>query len=490
MDDNFVGRAQELALLDRLWGADKAHFLVVYGRRRVGKTRLITHWIRKTGCRALYWMADPDSADAHLRQFSKAVYNFTSPAQPAPEEFTYATWDQAWAQVVELSKSGRIGVFLDEFTYLMEADPGIAGRLQRIWDHELERANVLLCLSGSHLGMMQRGVLAYQAPLYGRASAALHLPPLAFGHTGAYFPRYSASDRVTLYAVFGGIPYYWRLIDQAGSISKNIREILLTPGGLVESEARLLLQDFLSDIHNYVSILRAIAHGRNTPKDIETFTGIANVHVAQYLKILGETGYVARYQPVTSQRQTRLGRYFVTDPFLRFYFRFLASRKSQISMGETEQAWRELKKHMSDFIGQYTWEELCREWTLRAANRNILPLYPDQVESAWTREAQVDVVGINSMEGHLVLGECKWTAGRGKADTLRELVEKKAPKFIPAQQKWQVFYLGFSRSGWNEQAQAYAAQINDQQPAGENWECVGMRLVDLEQVDGDLCAWA
>lgn len=487
-DDLFVGRKAELETLSRLWDESKAHFLVLYGRRRVGKTRLLTQWIKQSGAAVIYWMADSESADVQLRQFSQAVFQFAHPNAPLPELFSYDSWEQAWQQIVDIARRQRIGVFIDEFTYVMESDPHIASKFQRIWDHQLESANLFLCLSGSHIGMMQRGVLARNAPLYGRSSARLHLQPLPFGLTRMYFPHYTAVDRVAIYAVFGGIPQYWRLINQSKSLSENIKEILLTPASFMDDEARLLLQDFLKDTHRYVSILRAIAHGRNTPKAIAGFSGLDADHLSQYLKILRDTGFVERYQPVTALRPTRMGRYYLTDPYLRFYFRFVASRKTQIAIGEKEQSYQELKRHMSDFIGAYTWEELCREWTLRAGSRNLLPLFPDHVESSWSKDVQIDVAGVNSKERHLILGECKWTTKSEGVGVLKSLV-KKTVELIPDDRLWEVYYLGFSRSGWTDAAARYAAGIAVDQAVGGNWTAIGIRLLTLDDLDNDLHAW-
>ncbi|MEZ4712523.1 MAG: ATP-binding protein [Caldilineaceae bacterium] len=256
MNREFVGRNSELNLLDELWSREQATLLILYGRRRVGKTRLLTHWIQQSGRRALYWVAEPSSAFDQLRSFSQAIYNFAHPDAPAPPEFAYATWEQAWQQVASLAGQARLALFVDEFTYLLEVDPGIAGKLQNLWDHHLSRSNLALVLCGSHLGMMQRHLLSYQAPLYGRATAQMRLQPLPFGVTSAYFPNYDADERVAIYAMWGGIPAYWERLNAAQSISDNIRRELLTPNNLMQAEPRLLLQDFVNDPHNYVGILR------------------------------------------------------------------------------------------------------------------------------------------------------------------------------------------------------------------------------------------
>jgi uncharacterized protein len=333
-------------------------------------------------------------------------------------------------------------------------------------------------------------VLSSTAPLYGRSTAKMELKPLTFGVTSAYFDRYSAAERVMLYSVFGGIPHYWRLIDQRKSVSDNIKRLLLSPGGNLKDEPRILLSDYISDPNNYVAIISAIANGYATPKEMESFTGIANVHVSQYIANLVNTGYVAKKLPVTAGPSSRAGRHVITDVFLRFYYRFIHARITQIEMGEIEQTLEELQKHMVDYIGTYTWEEICREWTIRASNRGELPLYPDFVESAWGKDYQIDVVGINTMKKHLILGECKWIRERGKANVLEELIEKKATRLIPTTGNWRVFFLGFSREGWNEHAEAYARNIVRSLPAQPNWQIEGVRLLTLEEVDQDLRKWA
>lgn len=491
MQAKFVGRQPEFELLNRLWQADqKAQLMILYGRRRVGKTRLLAEWKSRMGKRTLIWVADQDSKDAHLRQFSQMVYSFERPDRQVPADFTYASWDQALQEVADLAGASRLAVFIDEFTYLLASDPTLAGKLQILWDQRLGNSNLFLCLSGSHLGMMQRGALAYQAPLYGRATAKLNLLPLGFGQTGDYFPNYTAAERVALYAIFGGIPQYWGLIQQGQSISANIKNLLLSPGNPMDGEARLLLYDFLTDLHNYVAILRAMANGRNTIKEISGFTGIRDVHLSSYLSNLAETGYVARFEPIMAQQRTRSGRHHITDPYLRFYFRFLASRHTQIALGEADQAYEEIKRHLVDFIGAHTWEEICQEWVLRAANRGVLPLYPDQVGGDWTRNHQVDVVGVNRMNGQLVIGECKWENKPAEVEVLRDLVEKRARHVIPKERIWQVYFIGFSRNGFSADAAAYAKEVNRNPLSGKNWRSVGMRLIDLKQIDEDLNSWS
>ncbi len=223
----FLGRSPELAELNRLYHSQKAAFLILYGRRRIGKTRLLTHWMETAKPRAFFWVADPTSSVDQLRSFSQAVFRFESPQSQPPIDMSYGDWRTAFETLARLAERERTAVIIDEFTYLLEAEPAISSYLQHAWDHTLSKCNLLLILSGSHLGMMQRQVLSYQAPLYGRSTANILLQPLPFGVTGEFFPRYKADERVAVYAMLGGVPAYWERFDPQKTISDNIRVELL-----------------------------------------------------------------------------------------------------------------------------------------------------------------------------------------------------------------------------------------------------------------------
>ncbi|MEM7798974.1 MAG: ATP-binding protein, partial [Chloroflexota bacterium] len=195
----FRGRKAELKLLDELWSMPRSTLLILYGRRRVGKTRLLTHWSNNHSADSMYWVAEPTSAYDQLRSFSQALYNFSHPDTPAPLEFTYATWEQAFQQVARISQERRLALFIDEVTYLIDVDPKIVGVLQKVWDHHLSSANLFMALSGSQMGLMQKQMLSYEAPLYGRATAQVKLPPLPFDVTPEFFPQYGSKERIAIY---------------------------------------------------------------------------------------------------------------------------------------------------------------------------------------------------------------------------------------------------------------------------------------------------
>lgn len=486
----FKGRTAELKLLDELWQLPRSTLLILYGRRRVGKTRLLTHWLNRHDGASLYWVAEPTSAYDQLRSFSQALYNFAHPETPAPLEFTYATWEQAFQQLAKMSEERRLAIFIDEVTYLIDVDPKIVGILQKAWDHFLSDANLLIALSGSQMGMMQKQILSYQAPLYGRASAQLQLPPLPYHVTAQFFPHYSAAERVAVYGIFGGIPAYWERLDPEADLYENIQSQLLTSNSLMQEEPRLLLQDFLTDPYNYVSIMRAIAHGANTQSAIGKRTGLSQGHVSKYLGVLRDTGFVERQVPVTESLDTsRRGRYFVTDPYLRFYYRFLSTHQAQLAMGAQQKTLALIQESLNEFIEQNTWRELCRDWLALASQAGILPFDLETIGGAWTRTQEAGLAAIDRRTNRMILGDCFWTDQPvGRAD-LQSLV-RRTNALLPKKGEWEVYYVSFSAQGWTEDAWAYAEELALRGDQGKQWHSAGVELVDLARLDVDLAAWS
>lgn len=489
----FVGRGQELALLDRVWENEKAALLVLYGRRRVGKTRLLTHWMKRHQEDGFYWMAEATSALDQLRSFSQAIANFADPESPAPLDFTYANWEQALRQIALYSRERRLAVFIDEVTYLMAVNPNFIATLQKAWDQWLGEADVVLALSGSQMSLMQKQLLSYQAPLYGRATAQIMLPPLPFGVTGQYFSEYSAKDRVAIYAIWGGVPAYWERLDPALSVMENLQVQLGYSNTWMLDEPRLLLQDFLTDLYNYVGIMRAMAQGYETLSDISKRAGLSGGPASKYLSILRETGFVERRVPVTERSaDSRRGRYFVTDPYLRFFYRFLAAYQSKLAMGQQEQMLETIERELPGFIQKNTWQELCREWLLRASATGELPVPVEDVGSEWKRSFTIDVVGISEQDRSLVLGCCLWNDEPADLEPLQELVRRTTSLIPSGEEDWSVYYVGFASGGWQDTAVAGAESIVYEEKAARarrKWQAAGVRLVDLLQLDADLARW-
>lgn len=468
----FVDRHRELAVLDEMWSSPEAHFLVLYGRRRIGKTRLLTHWLGDRSPRGIYWVAKPASSASLLRSFSQVVHEAQS-SVAAGADFTYPSWEMAWQEVARLTRGGRLALFLDEFTYTLDATPDLSGTLQNAWDQTLSRCNIFLVLAGSHMGMMERELLAYRAPLYGRASGRLLLQQLPFSALTELFPAYDAAERVALYAVLGGIPAYLERFDPRSSLSQNIKTRLLTPVNLLQEEPRLLLQEQLSEPRNYMAILEALAQGHRIPQEIADSAGLKGPHVSKYLGVLQDLRLIRRDVPATVRHpeRSRKGRYVIIDPYLRFYFRFLARRQGDIALGRIQSTWQQIQRQMISFIGANTFEELCREWVSLEGDAGRLPLVPERVGSYWSKQAQVDIVAIDWAAKQILLGEVKWSRNPVGRSVVKELVAK-TDHVVPTGD-WTVHYAFFARAGFTDAARLAAGEV-------------GALMIDLDRLDDGL----
>lgn len=492
-ESEFIGRRSELELLDNLWQSPRATFLILYGRRRVGKTRLLTHWLRRYTNRGLYWVAEPTSSLEQLRSFSQAIYNYDTPDSPAPRDYTYASWEQAFREVAKIASDRRVVLFIDEVTYLMAVNPKFIGILQKAWDQWLSKANLMLVLSGSQMGMMQKQILAYDAPLYGRATAHVNLPPMPFWTTHSFFPEHTARERVSIYSVWGGIPAYWERLSPDLSFEENLRRQLMPSNMWMMDEPAFLLKDFVNDPYNYVSILRSLAHGAHTTGRIVTHTGLSKGHITSYLATLRDTGFVAREVPVTEEDATsRRGRYYVMDPYLRFYYYSLAAYQSKLALGAQDELLEDIREKLPAFIQAYTWRDLCSEWMLRASVARELPVSVESVGGFWLRAQEIDLCGIDRVAGSLILSVCLWDDTPKQLDVMADLIEK-THLVIPEMddREWQVYYIGFSAAGWEEGVEAASEQLAASKTKSQGkWRSMGVRLLDLETVDANLQQWS
>lgn len=473
----FVGRDRELGLLDDLYRRRGAQFFILYGRRRIGKTRLVTHWSAKLNKPYLYWMASQTSVTNQLRNFSQALFQFLNPGAAVEPTFSYTSWDAAFAEVGRAAGEKRLVVVLDEFTYVMQADPEVPSLIQKAWDHQLKSTNVFLILMGSLAGIIQRTTLDYQSPLYGRATARLKLQPLSFGALVDMLPGYNAEQRVAVYTITGGVPAYIELFDDELNILQNLQQRIVTPANVMLTDAVFLLHEQLDDPRNYMAVIETIAAGFHQFSDIATMSGIDRSNITKYLAVLRELGYVERQVPATVRRpeQSRQGRYVITDPYLRFYFRFLSPHLAAIEQGRVRQATSLLYDHLLDFIGTHTFEELCRDWVGVVAEMGVFPFLPERIGSFWSRQAQVDVVAINWRTNDILLGECKWGKAPVGRDVIKALVNKTS-KVLPGSATWRVHYIFFARQSFTDAAQTLAAEHN-------------ALLVTLGQMEADMRRW-
>ena len=460
---DFVDRQVELAALDRLTSQGAAQFVMVYGRRRVGKTTLLTHWAARSRLPTFYWVAKRDNRTTLMANLAQHIWAWEHGLDRADVDLRPPDWEAALAMLSRAAGERRCVVILDELPYLLESDPGFASYLQAAWDHHFKTSQVRLLVSGSHVGMMTR-LLEYQAPLYGRFTAQLPLQPLAFPDIGAFLPGYDAPRRLAVYAILGGIPAYLERWQPRQSIAANIERLFLQRTGWFRNEPLVLVSDLTQrETESYEAILRAIAAGHHTRDKIAEMSVIPSTSLSHYLPRLIDLGLVERRVPATvppaRRSSSRDSRYFLHDPYLRFYYRFVEPNLHLIEQGLSRRLWTGIDSQFRAFVA-HTFEGLCRTWVLAQAQRGKLPFDPEVVGSHWAPNVQVDVVAINWTAKQILLGEAKWGEGQLGREVIRGLVDKASVVVPESGHGWQVHYAFFAREGFTAAAQAEARALS------------------------------
>jgi AAA+ ATPase superfamily predicted ATPase len=408
MQQPVFDREREKAELDRAWRSGKPELLIAAGRRRAGKSYLLTRYLQ--GKDGLYYQATKATSREQLRTLSQIA---AAQFQQAGLGFAggFPDWESFFRFVVQQAAGRPFLLILDELPYLLEAVRGFGTLLQRVWDHDLTDTRVKLVLSGSYVSAMRRLTAADQ-PLHGRKTGALAFAPFSYRDAAEFVPDYSARDRIVAYATFGGLPGQLALIDPAKSIEENVALQMLNPSGRLSDEAEHLFDSFLKDAGVHYSIVRAIASGEQKWSRITSRVGKNSASLSRPLEWLQNMDVITRIIPVTATPPGNPKRaiYRITDPYLAFWHRFVAMMRATGSDDLMEP--RELWEHyitpgLSDYMGQ-VFESVCRTFVGRSRHPR-LPFRPVRVGEWWSNDSteQVDVVALGR-DGELLVGECKW----------------------------------------------------------------------------------
>jgi uncharacterized protein len=325
--------------------------------------------------------------------------------------------------------------------------------LQHAWDQHFQNSPLVIALCGSHVRAMEL-LLAYQSPLFGRMTGQWHLQPLPFGALRQFFPTWSPEEQVAAYAIIGGVPAYLRWFDPALSLVENIHHRILAPGSLAQAEVEFLLYDEVREPRVYLSLLQAIGNGAHALSEISAAALVAQSNLTAYLTTLQELRLVERRIPVTvppqKQHSSKQGRYHLSDPFHRFYFRFLQPNEAEVSY-QPDRVLALIQQGLRAFVGGTVWEELARQWVVHQARQNSLSFTPERIGSHWSRTVQADVVAISWKERAILIGECKWGAEVVDKAIVRDFLERTIPHVLADLPEkgagWRAIPVMFARAG-------------------------------------------
>lgn len=416
----FVGRAQEISRLRKEFSLARPSLLVVYGRRRIGKSALLKE-AAKDSPHVLY-QATRVTPTLNLEGF-KAEIARSLGADPVLNGL--GDWLGVLTYLARKAKDmPGLVVVLDEFPYLVEGDQALPSIVQKFWDAVVAdegKLNLVLC--GSMIAQME-DLLAERNPLYGRQTLRLEVKALSLRDAAGFFPDYPAEDRILAYAIFGGIPFYLRLCDPSASIEENVTNLLLADAGTLVDEPNVLLQSELRETQRYASILAAIADGctklgeiGGRVRDIKD-----SVSLSPYMRRLERMRLVRTVHSLDASPKSRDTRYFVDDPLVAFWHRFVRPNMSSVMQGFGPDIWRhQVAPQLDEYMGG-AFEEICRAHARRHA-QETLPSPAQEIGQIWSADYDIDVAGC-LLDGSVLYGECKWRRGAIGADVLGTLIER------------------------------------------------------------------
>ncbi|AAL81004.1 ATP-binding protein [Pyrococcus furiosus DSM 3638] len=398
----FVNRERELAFLEERYASGDAELLIIYGRRRIGKTELLLHFARNK--EHVYFLASEKPYRDNLRELQRMMGDFLGDRLFSRIEFSDI--DELLIEFSKRVRGRRVVLIIDEFPYLIEHYKPVLSLIQRAWDMELSKSDLLLILCGSSVSSMETEVLGYKSPLYGRRTGQWMVDELPFWSLREFFPSYSTEDIVKVYGVLGGIPAYLLQFDPEKSFDENVVEKVLSKGAFLYEEAEILLKEEMREPANYFIILQAIASGRSRFGEIVNATGLDKSLVSKYLNVLEKLRIVEREVPVTASRKEALkrGKYSITDNYLAFWFRYVLPNKSYLETGLGKEIWERSKEDFKEYMGG-VFERLLRKPEVFTKLTNFRFT---KIGRWWHKGEEIDLVALNEREKKALFIEVKW----------------------------------------------------------------------------------
>jgi AAA+ ATPase superfamily predicted ATPase len=394
---NFYGREDELKLLEEGKNSSISFFLVLYGRRRVGKTALIQHFFNKHG--GLYLVGRQESEKDQLLRISRQISLYFK--DKLLEINPFQSWDAVFTYL--FVNHPEIKVALDEFPYMVQSQPALPSILQDYWDQYNKTQKYFLIISGSSLTMMET-FLGYNSPLYGRRTHQLLLQPLTFAEAQKFFPNCPIDQKIEFYAIFGGTPAYLEKLIPSKSIEENIREVIFPRNQFLYQDPIFVLREELSEPRLYFSIAQSIAKGNTRLNEIVMDTGLDKATVSKYLSVLQDLQYIERRVPITEDHpeKSRKGIYRLKDPYYCFWFRFIFPNNHLLEQNQDDYVLKNLiLPQLNQYIG-LQFEEICAQW--------IRTKYPDFVIGRWwDNHHELDLVALTPDRTRGMLIEVKWS---------------------------------------------------------------------------------
>jgi len=462
----FIGRQEELKYLNDYYNSSKAEFIVLYGRRRIGKTETLKEFCK--GKPHFFYSCNQYLDKKQFEKFTEALSDFNPEYRSKIKRFI--DWEDAFSSLAEIGGKEKLVVVIDEFPYMARTNKSIQSIIQNLWDNKLKDSNIMLILSGSLISFMEDEVLASKNPLYGRTTGTYKMEPLPFHDAIKFFPNYSYKDKFFAYSLLGGIPHYLAQFSPSLSLEENIKQKILTKGTVLYGEVENLLNQELREPAVYNTILEAIAFGSSRYNEISEKTLISSNNISTYLKNLIDLGLLQREFPITTTEKAKSnkssGEYKILDNFFRFWYAYAFPYKSLLEDGQANKLFDNvIAKSMNNFASK-AFERVSIYYLKKLNAEDKTPFWFTDIGRWWgkvtkqdennatvTSSEEIDILAYGINKNEYIIGECKLTNELFDMYELRKLYNKVI---------WHgnIYYFLFSLNGFTDAVINEAAENN------------------------------
>jgi len=421
-----IDREEETAFLEEAYAENKSQLIILYGRRRVGKTYLLQHFMNSK--KHSYYLCTKGNEAEQIRLLSRMVGETFNDTALALSPFS--DWRALFLYLHEKAQKEKFLLVIDEFPYLINANPAITSIIQKYWDEYLSKTKTMLVLCGSSIAMMESEVLAHKSPLYGRRTGQWKVKPLDFENALKFFPKgASIEEALRIYAITGGVPFYITELDLGKTATENILERIAKKGRMLYEEGEFLLKEELRDPSTYFSILEAMSAGNTKQNEIANRVGMLSTALPRYLSTLERLEYIQKITPVTEPKRSKKTIYKIKDNFMDFWFKFIYPNRSYIEESNYKKFREILDLHFEKHVS-FAFEGICRDFLKRQNATNILSMHFTKIGTWYgfyrdvgqRKELEIDIVALDENGFGVIFAECKW----------QNLSHKDAEKLIAA----------------------------------------------------------
>lgn len=459
--EKFIDRKKELEFLNKEYQKQESSLVILYGRRRIGKTSLIKEFGKNKDM--IYFLATEESENQNIEAFQKLVAENLK--NNLLSSMKVENWEILFKQIAENSTKNKKVIVMDEFQYLGKINTAFPSIFQKIWDEILKNKNIMVILCGSLINMMESQTLNYNSPLYGRRTGQIKLKQIPFENYKEFFNyKITEKELIEKYAITGGVPKYIESFKEKKDIYEGIKENIMNKQSYLYEEPLFLLRNEVLEVGSYFSIIKSIAAGNRKLGNIASNLSVSPTNLSKYLQTLINLDIIEREVPVTESNpeKSKKGQYRIKDNFIAFWFQFIYPNKAFLEIEKDNIVLNKIKENFIDNHVAFVYEEVCKEkmWNLNASEK--LGITFDKLGRWWNNQEEIDLVGINQESGKdIIFGECKFYTNKLMDSKIYYKLKEKAKLVEWNKENRKEKYILFSANGYTEELKKLAKTKED-----------------------------